>query len=604
MRLTALTIKNFKSIDEEGIRLEFSPITLLFGQNNAGKSSVIQALHLLREVLVNNNPAPDQVEGGGQTINLGGFQEFVHRHDLSRTVRIGLEIDSEGKDLSAFLRPNELKWQEFGEYIETKGREFRESFETEGQTKPTESGIYRQNLESLTFDGQFRPAWELAQKALNRVSGLGLEIGLSWDPARKRAFVSNYAVTMNGQELGGLTCQENGVQLFKGLEFSNFLSPQEKELCRQYIKANLPADDGNYGEILEGGAGLPEVVKLLSNIIDFKATWEALAPGSTFSDYGQAEPMVINPELIGSALPLWANPLDLSEITSSNVCAFFLSSLLVGPGLWLREYLQSSLLYIGPLRTRPPRNFLPGKTVIGECWANGLAAWDKLAVAETYELELLNRWLTGEASLQTGYTIFRKNILTLNADSPLTLGLSGAAVGSDLDEAVWPPLGEFQSQASETGLVFRNQTSGLEVCPQDMGLGLSQIMPVLVVGALPEAEALISIEQPELNIHPAWQATLGDIFLKAVTKENPPLFLLETHSEHLMLRILRRIRETNEGELPPEFPAARPEMVSVLYFQPKEDSRTEIIRIPVTPDGDFGRKWPGGFFAERAKELF
>lgn len=41
MRLTALTIKNFKGIDERGVRIEFAPITLLFGPNNAGKSTVI-----------------------------------------------------------------------------------------------------------------------------------------------------------------------------------------------------------------------------------------------------------------------------------------------------------------------------------------------------------------------------------------------------------------------------------------------------------------------------------------------------------------------------------------------------------------------------------
>jgi hypothetical protein len=593
MRLTALTIKNFKGIDERGVRIDFAPITLLFGPNNAGKSTVIQALHLAREVLCNNNPDPDHVEGGGESMNLGGFKKFVHKHDLNRTVGIGLEIDLEGKDLPSFVRHDAMKWQEM-----------QELFDEYGHAKhTTEKCPYWHKLEALSQNGLLGTSWEPAQEALNRVSSIGVEIGISWGLATKRAFVSGYAVTMGGIEMGGISCKENGAQLFEGIEFSHFLSPQEKDQCRQYIKIHLQSDKNDDGAI-EEDVVLPEIVELLSRIIDSDATWETLAPGSTCSDYCQAEPEIINPELKGSALPLWDSPLDVSEITASKVCESFLSSLLVGPGLLLRELLQKQLLYIGPLRAIPSRNFLPAKTVAHDRWANGMASWDMLAVAEAYELELVNQWLTGETSLQTGYTVLQKNVLELNADGPLAIGLRVAAVEDDLDETVLPLLRKFLAQASEPRLVFRNQISGVEVLPHDMGVGISQVMPVLVAGALSKRGALIAIEQPELHIHPAWQTTLGDIFLQAVAKENPPLFLLETHSEHLMLRILRRIRETHEEELPAGFPEAQPELVSVLYVQPQEGGHTEIIRIPVTPDGDFGRKWPNGFFAERAKELF
>jgi Uncharacterized conserved protein len=54
MRITSLTIKNFKGIDEQGVRIALAPITLLFGPNNAGKSTVMQALYLTREAFCRN----------------------------------------------------------------------------------------------------------------------------------------------------------------------------------------------------------------------------------------------------------------------------------------------------------------------------------------------------------------------------------------------------------------------------------------------------------------------------------------------------------------------------------------------------------------------
>ncbi len=79
--------------------------------------------------------------------------------------------------------------------------------------------------------------------------------------------------------------------------------------------------------------------------------------------------------------------------------------------------------------------------------------------------------------------------------------------------------------------------------------------------------------------------------------------IVETHSEHLILRILRRIRETTDGELPADVPAVRPEDVAVLYVQPGAQG-AEVVQIPVTGEGEFAQPWPEGFFPERAKELF
>lgn len=590
MRLTTLTIKNFKGIDESGVRIIFAPITLLFGPNNAGKSTVIQALHLAREVLCNNNPDPDRVEGGGESINLGGFKEFAHKHDLHRTVSIGLEIDLEGKDLPSFVRHEAMKWQEVQEFFEEYGHA-----KHEGEKCP-----YWEKLEALSQLGLSGTSWGTAQEALNRVSSIGVEIGLSWGMATKRPFVSSYIVTMDGIELGAISCKENGPQLFEGIEFSHFLSPQEKDQCRQYIKVHLQSGQDD-DEALENDVILPEVVELLSGIIDFDATWETLTPGSTCSDYCQAEPDIINPELKGSALPLWDSPLDVSEITASKICESFISSLLVGPGLLLRELLQKQLLYIGPLRAIPSRNFLPAKTVVHDRWANGLAAWDVLATATDEQLEEVNRRLNSHDFLTTDYNIVRKRILPLDAYGPLALALRQSLL-EDFDENSLPLLRTFLEQSPEIRVALRNDNAGVEVEPHDMGTGISQIIPIVVATAFPKRDAVIAIEQPELHIHPAWQTALGDIFIQAVHKENPPAFLLETHSEHLLLRLLRRIRNTHKGAAT-EFTRLSHSDLAVHWIGTYE-GRTEIYRLGLDEDGSFNTPWPEGFFDERGEELF
>jgi predicted ATPase len=143
----------------------------------------------------------------------------------------------------------------------------------------------------------------------------------------------------------------------------------------------------------------------------------------------------------------------------------------------------------------------------------------------------------------------------------------------------------------------------MTLAPQDLGVGISQVIPVLVA-ALQEREAgIVAIEEPESNIHPAWQVVLADLFITQ-TKANPnALFLVETHSEHLMLRCLRRIRETAKGVLPEGIPAVTPEDIAV-HFVESTDSGPRIRRIEIDEDGDFIDEWPGGFFEESYREKF
>ena len=94
---------------------------------------------------------------------------------------------------------------------------------------------------------------------------------------------------------------------------------------------------------------------------------------------------------------------------------------------------------------------------------------------------------------------------------------------------------------------------------------------------------------------------LGDLF--AHVADDGRAFLLENHSEHLMLRLLRRIEETHNGELPEGKPALRPDQVSVVYLD-QVDGEVQATRLQIDETGEFIDRWPHGFFEERSDELF
>ncbi len=157
---------------------------------------------------------------------------------------------------------------------------------------------------------------------------------------------------------------------------------------------------------------------------------------------------------------------------------------------------------------------------------------------------------------------------------------------------------DFESVDLKVQLYLEDQ-NGRRLDFHEVGSGISYVVPIL---ASLNAAKSSWIAQPELHLHPAAQCEMGDVFLRAFNRGH--FSVVETHSEHLLLRVLKRIRQTTRGvEIDDDLKCA-PEVVSVLYFDPKEDGSTEIRQMRVSRLGDFKDRWPHGFFEERGRELF
>ena len=153
----------------------------------------------------------------------------------------------------------------------------------------------------------------------------------------------------------------------------------------------------------------------------------------------------------------------------------------------------------------------------------------------------------------------------------------------------------FQDQEGEPSDVYAIQLidvfSKVNVSLLDVGFGVSQVLPV-IIQSLFASNKTILIEQPEVHIHPRLQTELGDLFIESV-KDFGNRFIIETHSEHLMLRLQRQIRE---GKLSPDD-------VSVIYVD-RSDEGSVCLQLRLDSEGDFIDEWPDGFFEEGYKEMF
>jgi len=114
-----------------------------------------------------------------------------------------------------------------------------------------------------------------------------------------------------------------------------------------------------------------------------------------------------------------------------------------------------------------------------------------------------------------------------------------------------------------------------------IGVGASQLLPVLVAGLTVPVGSIVMIEQPELHLHPKVQSRLADFFLYA----RPGVkFLIETHSEYLITRIRRRVAE---GKVVPA-------IVRVMFAE-QHQGATSVRTLGMSEFGDF-EVWPDGFF--------
>jgi predicted ATPase len=178
------------------------------------------------------------------------------------------------------------------------------------------------------------------------------------------------------------------------------------------------------------------------------------------------------------------------------------------------------LFYLGPLRDDPRRDYLWARSRPTDVGLRGEKAIDAI-LAATEAKEKLN-------------LAHRSKLMPFQAMVAHWLKHMGLIEQFRVEEIA---KGSNRWQAK---VVTRPGAS--EVLLPDVGFGVSQVLPVVTLLLyVPEGSTVI-LEQPEIHLHPLAQAALADVIIYAATHRRVQV-LLESHSEHLLLRLQRRIAE-------------------------------------------------------------
>ncbi|MCY4401674.1 MAG: DUF3696 domain-containing protein [Candidatus Poribacteria bacterium] len=138
--------------------------------------------------------------------------------------------------------------------------------------------------------------------------------------------------------------------------------------------------------------------------------------------------------------------------------------------------------------------------------------------------------------------------------------------------------------------LVRKYKDGPEVRLTDVGFGVSQVLPVLVLCYyVPEGSILI-LEQPEAHLHPKVQSELADLLIEVVNKRNLQI-ILESHSENLIVRLMRRIAEEKISNKDTAF-----------YFCEMNEGTSEIDKLNIDDYGNI-ENWPENFFGDATGDL-
>ena len=134
----------------------------------------------------------------------------------------------------------------------------------------------------------------------------------------------------------------------------------------------------------------------------------------------------------------------------------------------------------------------------------------------------------------------------------------------------------------------------------DVGFGVSQVLPVLVQCFYAPPGSILFIEQPELHLHPKAQANLADLFIDALSsraggKPRNIQLVIETHSEHFLHRLQRRIAEND-----PSHPIVAGQVAA--YFAHAAGAKAKLEPLQIDPAGNI-INWPENFFGDSMGDL-
>lgn len=558
--LRRLQLSGFKSFKSSST-IDLAPITLIYGSNSSGKSSVIQSLMLLRQSMdqLRDNRAP-LVFRSKAFLDLGDFTNIISSHNQKKSLEITL-----GPGTGTFRSPRFLPNRSTDELFRKVSmrlmfaldarlgsRVTRIDLNTDNETKPlirfTPSSMQPRNSAASDFVS-FNTA-EPTDQQFYELTGINQASSLL--RSTFKAFMRELPEYVDRlRELEALGANSNTLTYdvaelaYRTAASQSQLTslPQTQEAFRTLLTSRLKRyNDYTFNQYQE------DVVALNRGQLMQLRTFLPVSAGNAAAE---ALPEVAVEQL---AIKRFARGRQRRQKTLYGFPELGLLTEMVSSSLAAE---LNKLTYIGPLRDYPERNYIfsgLSSEVIGSRGENLPA----LLFSNARNIAHLNDYAE---IMELGYKV-------------------------SVHRAADPEIGEVFA------LRLTDNSTGIRVGLSDVGFGISQILPILLECASTKSSTLV-IEQPEIHLNPRLQAAFGQVLADVISKtqKQRKQFIIETHSEHLLLRLQKLIRK---GLL------SRDDVA--VYFVSRQEGWSSIRRLRLNEVGDMLDQWPDGFFDDLLRE--
>ena len=550
--LESFYLSNFKAFGQEPQHVKVKPITLIFGPNSSGKSSIIHSLLLLNEVhkqslknIEDLNFDIHYTQKGGSSVDLGGFAQYIFKGENRRKFSFTFELkDKQLEDVYALINPEPQK-------------------SLFGDSKP----LFRS-------DSIIKIQLTAAAENLD-----------DQDKLTTKSFTTLESIDIQADGLKFIKISRKTASEF-AIDWINPSNPIFESIAARYARDENTINNFNQND--------HSAFNRLINFIDVE--FDSILPSSL--------------------------SIDFSNITKKDYLLEIrivegISELLKAFSIHYKREIQK-IEYLGPLRSYPTRSIDSSQDNDPNWISGGGFAW-RVVKENNLVRDKINVWLTNEEKIQVPYELDVQFLHTIDAIendySEFVESVLGAYFNSEaglhneeLDAGeVFDELQQFLSTnirnneakySSHKELIIKDKLTGTKVSHRDIGIGISQVLPVLV-NAFGNKNKTIAIEQPEIHLHPKLQSSIIEVFLDSV-KENNNRFILETHSEHLIkalqIEVAKYTKSNGKNGISPHD-------VSILYVS-KNGSETEgayIKEMELDDNGSFINPWPDDFFESSSK---
>lgn len=235
----------------------------------------------------------------------------------------------------------------------------------------------------------------------------------------------------------------------------------------------------------------------------------------------------------------------------------------IGPAL-LKEL--SRIIYLGPVRRLAQRDYLWAGRMPAHIGDDGAKAIDAL-IASGVAIQQAKRRKQPEPPEAE---LFYQTVEWLKAMN-LADGMAVRALGS----------------SARYELLIENQGESSNL--KDVGVGVSQVLPVIVAALFAEPGHIVIVEEPESHLHPLAQSQLAELFAR-ISRERNVQFILETHSEHLFRRMQTLMARGDVSKTD-----------CAMYFVEREGKQARLRALQVEEGGRI-LNWPDKFFGDSVGE--